>query len=485
MARAKTAALAACLALAGCFEPMGPNHQRPATMPVPAAYRVPADAPASADSIADLPWWQVFDDPALTALIGEAVANNRDVKVAVARVEQARARAAIVDSRLRPQVGINAQVSREEQAVLGTPFTGLPRTPTSTYLFDLPISWEIDLWGRLRRADEAARAELLATDEVRRGVLLTLVGGLANAWYTLATLDRQRAVIESTITAYRQTFDLFALRRQGGVGTAIEARAAAAQLARAQAALPLIDKSIQQTENLIAILAGRPPGAVTRGRPLEAMAEPVAVPAGLPAQLLDRRPDLRAAEARLRAANARIGIAEANYYPRIALTGAFGVIGQDLPQIVNGTTNVWSVVGNIAGPLFTGGRLDAEMAAAKAGWEEARQAYEQTMLAALREVADALAERAGTAAARRDLAIAVADYATVIDLVAARYLNGLSPYFEVIIWQERLFPAQIELADIEGQTRRSLVRLYLSLGGGWRLTDDDWAGPAAIERRRS
>lgn len=482
--RIRAIVIALPFVLAGCFEPLGPNYERPKTIPDPPTYRLPDEtltAPA-ASSIADLPWWQVFDDPALVALIGEAVANNRDVKVAAARVDQARARVAIVQSRLLPQIDYNVQGSREEQAVLGVPFPGLPRQPTSNYLFDLPISWEIDLWGRIRRADEAARAELLASEEVRRGVLLTLVGQVATSYYQLLTYDRQRAIAEATVSAYRQTYDLFALRAKGGVGNEIEQRTAAAQLSRAMAAVPLLDRSIQQTENQIALLAGRPPGPVKRGKPLESQDDPAQVPSGLPAQLLDRRPDLRAAEARLRAANARIGVAETNYYPNISLTGALGLVGQDLPQMLNGTTNMWTLLGTITGPIFTGGRLDAQMAAAKADWDASRQIYEQTMLVALREVADALIERQSVELARIDLATSVADYAASIDLVTARYLNGLSPYFEVIIWQERLFPAQLDLAEMEGQRRKSLVKLYLALGGGWQLKTDEWQGLNTIER---
>ncbi len=477
------AALAALLGLSACLDPVGPTFQRPGQPVVPAGYRG-APAPADPASLADEAWWQVFDDPVLTGLIREAVANNRDVRIAAARVEQARAQALAVAADTRPQVGYQAEVSRESQAILGAAVPSpTSRRPSSTYLLSLPISWEIDLWGRLRRADEAARAEILVAEAAQAGVMLTLVGNVAGAYYTLLTLDRQRAVVVATAEAYRRTLELFTVRREGGVGTDIERRSAAAQYDRVRSQIPLFDKRISQTENQISLLAGRPPGAVPRGKPLERQAMPARIPAGLPAQLLERRPDIAQAEARLRAINARIGIAEANYYPRLTLTGLFGFVGPDIPSILDGTGNLWSVLGGVAGPLFTGGRLDAEKARIEAEWDAGRAAYEQAFLVGLREVADALVERRSVDEAWADLASSVANYEAVVELSTDRYVTGLSPYYEILLWQERLYPAQLELADIAGQRYLALVRLYLALGGGWNLKPDQWSGLDTVERR--
>lgn len=476
------AGLGLLLGLSACLDPVGPTYSRPEQPAIPAVYR---DAPPMPDaaSIADLAWWQVFDDPVLAGLIREAVANNLDLKVAAARVEQAQAQARIVAADNLPQLGYQAEASRESQALLGEPLPGSSRRPSSTYLLSLPITWEIDLWGRLRRADEAARAEILASREARAGVMLTLVGNVAGAYYALLTLDRQRAVAVATAEAYRRTLDLFTVRREGGVGTDIERRSAAAQYDRVRSQVPLFDKRIAQTENQISVLIGRPPGPVPRGRPLERQEMPARIPAGLPSALLERRPDLRQAEARLRAVNARIGIAEANFYPQFSLTGVLGFVGSDIPGILNGTGNMWSLLGGITGPLFTGGRLDAAKARVEAEWDAERATYQQTFLVALREVADALVERRAVDAAWADLASSVGNYEAVVELSTDRYLNGLSPYYEVLLWQERLFPAQLELADVEGQRYLSLVRLYLALGGGWRLGADQWSGLDSVERR--
>lgn len=471
------------LGLSACLDPVGPDYRQPAQPAVPATYR---DAPPGTDpaSIADLAWWQLFDDPALTGLIREAIAGNRDLRIAAARIEQARAQALVVAADTQPQVGYQAEVSRESQAVLGAPAPSpTSRRPSSTYLLSLPVNWEVDLWGRLRRADEAARAEILATEAARAGVMLTLVGDIAGAYYMLLTLDRQRAVAVATAEAYRRTLDLFTMRREGGVGTDIERRSAAAQYDRVRSQIPLFDKRISQTENRISLLAGRPPGPVPRGPALERQALPARIPAGLPAQLLARRPDIAQAEARLRAINARIGIAEADYYPRVSLTGLFGFVGPDIPAILDGTGNLWSVLGGVTGPLFTGGRLDAEKARIEAEWDAGRAAYEQAFLVGLREVADALVERRAVDEAWTDLASSVANYEAVVELSTDRYVAGLSPYYEILLWQERLFPAQLELADLAGQRYLALVRLYLALGGGWQLRPDQWSGLDAVERR--
>lgn len=483
---ARTLALgAAAVALSGCvtlFE-VGPDYKRPENLPAQPAYRDAPVVPApSADSIANLPWWEVFDDPVLQGLIKTAVGANYDVRIAATRIEQARAQLGISESALYPQVGYDAIGGRGQRSSLGSPAPSLTSS-TNTFMISASASWELDLWGRIRRSNESARAQLLATEEARRGVLLSLVGSVASTYFSLIELDLELEIAKDTVKTYTDTLALFERRLLGGIASELETTSAQANLAQVVARIPTIEQAIAQTENGLSVLLGRPPGGIPRGKPLTQQNWPVIVPAGLPADLIERRPDLRQAEQTMRAANAQIGVAQANYYPSISLTGVLGAISPQVSNLLNGNGNMWGANAGLTGPIFAGGQLDAQLAYARAQWDEARLTYEQSILTAFREVANALVARGKVEQARTEQARAVAALQRAVKLATERYVGGLASYYEVLQWEEQLFPAQNTLAQLEGQRYTALVQLYQALGGGWNLKDQQWAGLDSIERQ--
>lgn len=484
LARALSLATAA-VALSGCVTlfDVGTDYKRPDNLPSEPAYRDQPPVPApSADSIANLAWWEVFDDPVLQGLIKTAIGANYDARIAVTRIEQARAQLGISESALYPQLGYDAAASRGQRSVLGSPSSFVSNVG-NTFLLQAGASWEIDLWGRIRRSNEAARAQLLATEEARRGVLLSLVGSVATTYFSLIELDLELQIAHDTVKAYRNTLALFERRLLGGIASELETTSAAANLAVVAARIPTIEQQIAQTENSLSVLLGRPPGPIPRGKPLPQQSWPTTVPAGLPADLLERRPDLRQAEQTMRAANAQVGVAQASYYPSISLTGLLGAISPQVSKLLNGDGNMWGVSGGLTGPIFTGGQLDAQLAFAKAQWEEARLTYEQSILTAFREVANALVAREKVEQARTEQIRAVAALRRAVKLATDRYVGGLASYYEVLQWEEQLFPAQNTLAQLEGQRYTVLVQLYQALGGGWKLQDQQWVGLDSIERK--
>lgn len=483
---ARTLALgAAAVALSGCITlfDVGPDYKRPTDLPAQATYRDQPPVPApSADSIANLPWWEVFDDPVLQGLIKTAIGSNYDARIAVTRIEQARAQLGISESALYPQVGYDAAASRGLRSSLGSPAPSVTKASNS-FLLSASASWEIDLWGRIRRSNEAAMAQLLATEEARRGVLLSLVGSVASTYFSLIELDLELDIARQTVQTYRETLALFERRLLGGIASELETTSAAANLAVVAARIPSIEQQIAQTENGLSVLLGRPPGTIPRGKPLMQQTWPVFVPAGLPADLIERRPDLRQAEQTMRAANAQVGVAQASYYPSISLTGLLGAVSPQMSKLLNGDGNMWGATGGLTGPIFTGGQLDAQLAFAKAQWEEARLTYDQSILNAFREVANALIAREKIEQARLEQARAVAALQRAVRLATERYVGGLANYYEVLQQEEQLFPAQNTLAQLEGQRFTALVQLYQALGGGWKLEDQQWAGLDSIERK--
>jgi multidrug efflux system outer membrane protein len=476
---------AAAIALSGCvtlFE-VGPDYKRPENLPAQAAYRdAPIMPPPSADSIANMAWWEVFDDPVLQGLIKTAVGTNYDVRIAVTRIEQARAQLGVAEAGFYPQIGYDALASRGQRTALGNPAPSVTRS-TNYFMLSGSASWEIDLWGRIRRSTESARAQLLATEEARRGVLLSLVGSVASTYYTLLELDLELEIAKDTVKTYTDTVALFERRLLGGVASELETISAKANLAQVQAKIPTIEQQITQTENGLSVLLGRPPGGIPRGKPLMQQTWPAIVPAGLPADLIERRPDLRQAEQTMRSANAQVGVAQANYYPTISLTGLLGALSPQMSNLLNGNGNMWSGAAGLTGPIFTGGQLDAQLANAKAQWEEARLSYEQSILTAFKEVANALVAREKVELARVEQARAVVALQRAVKLATERYVGGLANYYEVLQWEEQLFPAQTTLAGLEGQRYTALVQLYQALGGGWNLKDQQWTGLDSIERQ--
>lgn len=462
--RTRIAVALASVALAGCM--VGPDYRRP-DVATPPEYRGQI-GPTDAASFGDLPWWEVFRDPALQALVREALANNLDLKQAVARVEQARAQVKVVGAPLYPQLGYGASAARQSG-----PSVEVDRIDTITYnafagAFNL--SWEIDLWGKVRRATEAAKAELLATDAFQRGVTVTLLADVASTYFQLVALDRELEIARATVASYRKTLTLFQDRMAGGAASMLPVNRAAAQLANAAADVPQIERRIVDAENRLSILLGRVPGPVARDVQIDTLHAPPAVPAGLPAQLLERRPDVRQSEDLLIAANARVGVATASFYPSISLTGLLGVQHSAVSSILSGSSSIWNLGAGLLGPLFTGGQLTGTLEAQEAQWRRAKASYEQTVLTALAEVSDALNGREKLASAREQREIAVGALKSSVDLSLDRYLLGLASYFEVLQTQEQLYSTQLALARTQGEQLVNVVQLYRTLGGGWQAT---------------
>lgn len=446
--------------LAGCT--VGPNYQRP---PVTAPEQIYGQVePAEAASLADRPWWEIFEDESLKALIDEALRNSYDVRLAFWRVEEARAAAGISRSERWPQVQAGAGWSRGQAPEFLAPGAGTE----SFYDANLGISWEIDLWGRIRRLNEAARADYLATEEVRRGVLLSLVSDVATSYFELRELDLELEIARRSTAAFTETYDLFNRRLEAGAASGLETASAGATLAATAAEIPDLERRILEQENRLAFLLGRSPGPIPRGNALDDQLLPPEIPAELPSDLLERRPDLRAAEQQLVAANAEVGVAMANFFPRLSLTAAFGGVAPQVGDLF-GDGKTWSVGGGLLTPVFQGRRLSEEHRAAVARWEQAKVQYEASVTNAFAEVSTTLAAYQKLAEIEEEQARATASYRQAVRLSNDRYLSGLSDYLEVLEAQQQQLAAENALARTRFDRLASLVQLYKALGGGWQV----------------
>jgi multidrug efflux system outer membrane protein len=446
--------------LLGCS--VGPDYVRP-PVDSPAHWRI--DYPAAAE-VSNTRWWQQFGDPVLNQLIDTALRENKDVRIAAARVLEFAARVEITRSGYFPQIGYQGDASRNQAS--RDAFGGISSGDRTynNYTAAVNLGWELDLWGRISRATEATRAELLAQEENRRSVILSLVSTVATSYVTLRQLDRQLEISQQTLASRSELLRLFEMKFKGGVISELELAQVRTEYEQAAAAIPVIERRIALTENAISILLGRNPGPVARGRDIDALVQP-AVPAGLPSTLLERRPDIRAAEQNLVAANARIGVARAQYFPVISLTGLLGYASEQLDDLLQGSANLWSAGGAALGPIFTGGRLSAQVAASEAVQRQALVGYLQTVQTAFREVDDALVnvqksrEQLATEARR---VAALAEYA---NLARLRYDEGYASYIEVLDAQRSLFDAELQYVAVQGDVYASLVGTYKAMGGGW------------------
>jgi len=463
---------AVVLWLTGCA--VGPNYTRP-TVAVPNAVRGgPVAEAAEAASLADQPWWEIFGDDALKALIDEALRNNYDIREAAWRVEEFRARAGIARSELYPQIQYEGGWSRGRQSQFVQPRLN----PTKNLqAVNLAFSWEIDVWGRIRRLSEAALAEYLSTEEGRRSVLISIVSDTAQAYFELRELDARLEIARRTTEAFQATYDLFDRQHAGGIASQLEVSRAEAALAAAAATIPDLESQIVAKENQICFLLGRNPGPIPRGASLTDQALPARVPVGLPSTLLERRPDVRQVEERLVAANAHVGAAIANFYPKFSLTGSFGGASPDLADLFH-AGRMWSIAAGLAGPLFQGGRLKNEYRAEEALFEQAVMEYESTVTRAFGEVSTALVAYDELAATEKQQARSVAAYQEAVELANIRYVAGLSSYVEVLDAEQQLFPVENALAQIRRARLDAFVLLYKSLGGGWALESPQ----ASLER---
>ena len=455
--------------LAGCK--VGPDYQRPA-IESPANFR-DAQTSASNVSFADLPWWEVFDDPALQSLVREALANNFDLRIAISRIEQAAAVEAATVSALYPQVGYNGALSNGRNAFVGTPSPNNGNTQSSA-LATLNVAWEVDLWGRIRRADEAALARMLEAEETRRGVMLSLVTSVARAYFELLDLDLEIQIANENVKSFSDSLDLFTRRSTGGVDSKLQVFRAQANLSQVASTIPEIQRLIALKENEISLLLGRDPGPIARGKAFLDQKFPVEIPSGIPSSLLERRPDIRAAEQRMIAANAEIGVATANYYPQIGLTAFMGKVSPELSAFSGGASNSWAVAASVAGPIFTAGRTKAEVDRAVAAANEARIQYERVIKSAFGEVASTLVSRQKFADAEVQLDQQVTALEASVRMSKERYDIGRASYFEILDAQQQLFPAQIAFARTKLNQSVSIIQLYSSLGGGWNLPTGQW-----------
>jgi multidrug efflux system outer membrane protein len=453
------AAVALGLALGACT--LGPDHRRPA-VPVPEAWR---EAPADPASLADLPWWELFEDPELRQLVAAALGANTDLRIAATRVEQARAQLGVARAVRYPEIDAGAAATTNRFSDTVPPRdqggeTGLLSTTVA-------LAFEVDLWGRLRRAAEAARAELLATQEARHTVVMALVADVAAAYLRLRQLDLELQITRRSLASRQGSLDLVRERVEAGLTTALDLRQAEAELASTAAQVPELERQVAQTEHQLSVLLGRAPGAIARGRPLGGQTSPPAIPAGLPSALLERRPDIRLAEAALAAASARIGVAKAAFFPRISLTGLFGVESAALSDLFTGPSRIWQLGPTVTLPLFNAGRNRANLELAEARQHEAVLRYQQAIQQAFREVEDALVAHRTAREALADQDRAVRASREALAIAELRYTSGLTSYLDVLDTQRTLLAAEVQTSRTLLAQLVAVVQLYRALGGGW------------------
>ncbi len=440
----------------GCA--VGPDYKRP-EVKMPDQHRGVLTA-ADKNSLADLPWWEVFKDPILKGLVEEALKNNLDLKTATARVEQVRELARIKKGDYYPQLNYSAA----DNYGRNVPSYGLPGGKESNMMLGtVDLQWELDLWGRVRRASESAREQYLASMEARRGVALILVTEVARTYFELRELDKELEIAKMTRDSYQETYNMFTQRYKAGTASLLESSRAGAYLAQTEAAIPELEGMIFQKENEINLLLGRGPASIPRGQTLNEQYLIPQTPVGLPSALLERRPDIREAEHALMSANADIGVAKANFFPKFSLTGLLGAASSDLKTF----SSSWSLGGSMTGPLFNGGKISANYQATKYAYEQAKAQYEKKVMTALKEVADIITTQQKLVVMREKKAKAVDFLTQSTKLATFRYVKGLANYDDVLDAEEQLFPAQLDLARTDRDRLLAVVLLFRALGGGW------------------
>jgi outer membrane protein, multidrug efflux system len=448
---------------------VGPDYKRPA-MESTKEYRSQI-GPAEAASLADYPWWKVFDDKSLQQLIAQALAHNYDLQLAAARVEQARAYVWVAASQFYPQIGYQGFAGREKTF---TPFDDAGGNITyNAFGGLLSVVWELDVWGRIRRSTEAARANLFAQEDVRRGVMLTLVSDVATGYFRLLELDLELAIAEESSRVYKQTLDLFTQRFEFGQDSKLPVARAQANFDSSISNIAGLKRAIVQQENLLSVLLGSYPGEIPRGMRLTEQSMPK-TPPGLTTDLVERRPDLLNAEQNMIAANAEIGVAVANFFPRIGLSALYGAQSPHIDDLVDNSFSIWNIAGGVAGPLFQGGRILENYYAQQAFWDATIAQYKQSVLVAFREISDALIAQDTLASQRVALQHQVKALREAVDLSLLRYNAGRASYFEVLEAEQLLFPTEDALAQTERDQLLAVVDLYKALGGGWNLTNSQW-----------
>jgi outer membrane protein, multidrug efflux system len=458
------------IVLTGCA--VGPNYERP-NIPAPPAFRAPEPLPPDqAASLADLKWFEVFKDPELQNLVRTGLAQNYDLRDAVTRVEQARANFGITRSNQFPNVSAGGDVeftrlSRDGSLPLPASFVPSQNRTWGEASLKL-LSFELDLWGRLRRATESSRASLLAAEENRKAVVTTLVSDIATAYFNLRELDYELDISTRTLGTRKDSLQLTELRRGGGVATILDLRQAEQLIETAAETIPALEQQIGQTENQISLLLGKNPQAIARGKSLTEQEFPPEIPAGLPSALLERRPDIRAAEQNLIAANAQIGVAKAAYFPQISLTAALGGQSTQLTSLFAGPKSIYSFIPQISQPIFEAGRLKSGVKLAQAQRDSMLVAYEKSIQTAFTEVSNALIAHQRTRESRvhqQALVVALEDRKR---LSYMRYRGGVDTQLNALDSDRDLFQAELTLAQLKRNEILSIVELYKALGGGWQ-----------------
>jgi len=466
-------ALGLVLALGGCM--VGPDYKRP-TLDMPKSWRFEE---AAAKDTANTAWWGQFDDPVLNDLIQIALQENKDAKIAAARVEQFMGQYGTTRAALFPQVGAGASASRQRasQVTGPTPLEKIGNVdPTyNNYEIYLNAAWEIDLWGKLRRATEAARADLLSSEESRRAVILTLVSSAAGSYVNLRDLDKQYEIAKQTAGVREGSYQLFKLRFEGGIISELELSQVKSEYEEALSRIPFYEKLIAQQENALSVLLGRNPGPIPRGKSIDELVLP-AIPAGLPSDLLANRPDIRQAEQNLVAANANIGVAKAQYFPTISLTGLLGYASSDLSKLFTSSGFTWAYGVPITAPIFTAGAIAGQVKAAEAVQQQLLIRYQQAIQGAFREVDDALVDQKRSREQLEAQGQQVGTLRQYARIARLRFDEGYTSYLEVLDAERSLFNAQLSYAQTQGTIFQSLVNVYKAMGGGWVVEADKMTG---------
>ena len=475
----KAIILFVAVVLSGCM--VGPDYKRP-TLDMPKSWRFEDTA---AIDTANTAWWGQFDDPVLNDLIQIALQENKDVKIAAARVEQFMGQYGTTRAALFPQVGAGASASRQKVSEVSgtTPLENIPSAnPTyNNYEIYLNAGWEIDLWGKLRRATEAARADLLSSEEARRAVILTLVSSVASSYVNLRDLDKQYEIAKQTAVVREESYKLFKLRFEGGVISELELTQVKSEYEEALARIPIYEKLIAQQENALSVLLGRNPGPIPRGKSIDELVLP-SIPAGLPSDLLANRPDIRQAEENLMAANANIGVAKAQYFPTISLTGLLGFASNDLSKLFTSAAGAWAYGVPITAPIFTAGAIAGQVKAAEAVQQQLLIRYQQAIQGAFREVDDALVDQKRSREQLEAQGQQVGTLSQYARIARLRFDEGYTSYLEVLDAERSLFNAQLSYAQTQGTIFQSLVNVYKAMGGGWVVEADKMTGLVTEEK---
>ena len=448
--------------LSGCL--MGPKYRRPAAN-VPPSYRAASPEQTTASSLGNEQWWQVYQDPVLAELIHKALAQNYDVRIAAARILEAQAQLGIIRSNQFPSASVGADIFSQQNAKISNQF---PAYQVNAGELNLGVIWNLDFWGKYRRQTEAARAEVLATEWGQRAVLSSLVANVATAYFQLRALDSQLEISNRTLASRQQSLVLTQLLETHGSASGLDVSQSEQLVYTASETIPDLERQIQQQENLLSILLGENPGPIARGRALTEQPLPQNVPAGLPSELLEHRPDVRQAEEILVAANAQVGVAKASFFPSLSLTGLGGLESNALHKFISEPSETWYGALSVSQPLFQGGALRSGLRLARANWQEAVLSYQQTVQSALGQVSDALiaSHKNREFREQQDLLTQAAQRSDQLSQVL--YQHGGASYLQVLTNETNYFSAELNLVQAQLSERLALVQLYQALGGGWQ-----------------